>query len=128
MYTDNPTLPAQRAAADLDYGLLVKSSAGTYDKAGATDPALGVTGRSVSTGESVQPRRPSAGGMLCRASAAIALDAVVVQADGGKVKTLPTSGGGTAVRVGLAFSAAGADGDLISVEPYRFGEVVTIPA
>ena len=51
------------------------------------------------------------------ASAAIALGAYVVPAAAGKVRTLPTSGGGTTVIIGRALTAAGADLDLIEIAP-----------
>lgn len=126
MTTDNPSLPAMPAAAAIDPFLLVKHDAGTWAIAGATDVALGATTRKVKSGEITQPRRPSAGGMTLVASAAIVAGAEVVQDAAGKVKTLPTTGGGTAIRRGIALTAAGADGDWIDVEPHRWGEVATI--
>ena len=51
------------------------------------------------------------------ASGAIAIDALVVPAGSGKIKTLPTSGGGIAFIVGKAVSAAAADLDQIEVIP-----------
>lgn len=127
MYTDNPSLPARPAAAAIDPFILVKLSSDTYAVAGASDHAIGATTRAVKLGEATQPRRPSAGSLTLVASAAIVPGAEVVQAENGKVKTLPTSGGGTAIRRGIALTPAGADGDWIEVEPHRWGDVADIP-
>ncbi len=128
MFTDQTTLLSLPAAADIDPHILVKQAAGQYAVAGVADLSLGATQRKVKTGEATAPRRPSAGSMILTASAAIAVDSEVVQAASGKVKLRPTSGGGTAVVVGVAVTAAAADGDWITVEPRNFGAVVTIPA
>lgn len=126
--TDNPTLPTLPATADIEPFLLVKLAAGKYAVAGATDLALGATTRRLKADELCAPRRPSAGGLVCTAGAAIAVGSEVVQAAGGKVVIRPTSGGGTAVLIGVNTEAATADGDWINVEPRGFGTVVTIPA
>lgn len=128
MYHENPTLGSLPAAAAINPFLLVKLSAGTYAVAGAAELAIGATQRAVASGEVTAPRRPSAGSMTLTASAAIAAGDKVVQVAGGKIKTLPVAGGGTAVQVGIAMEAAAADGDWIEVEPQCFGQIVTIPA
>ena len=130
MYTENPTLASLPAAAVTAAFLLVKQSAGTYVIAGAavTEIALGATQRAAVLGETVAPRRPSAGSIVLTASAAVVAGAKVVQDAAGKVKTLPVNGGGFAVQVGVAVTAAAADGDWITVEPLCFGLIVTIPA
>jgi hypothetical protein len=128
MILDNPALASLPAGAAMAPYLLVKLSGGTYLPAGPTDVALGVSGRPYRQGETCQPRRHTAGNLTIQASGAIALGAVVVQDLGGKVKSLPTSGGGTARVVGVAQQAAAADGDWIDVEPVSFGTTVTIPA
>lgn len=51
------------------------------------------------------------------AAAAIAVDAFVVPAAAGQVKTLPTSGGGTTYIVGRALSAAVAQNDQVNILP-----------
>lgn len=61
---------------------------------------------------------------LAVASAAIAVDAVLVAAAGGKVATISASAG-TYYVIGRALSAAAADGDIIEVDdchPYAFVE------
>ncbi len=128
MQTDNPTLPAAAATADTEPYLLVKLAAGKYAVAGATDLALGSTQRRVKADETVAPRRPSAGTMRLTASGAVTVATEVVQDAGGKIKSRPAAGGGTAILVGVALEAATADGDVIDVEPRGFGTVVTIPA
>ena len=129
MYTENPTLASLPAAAATAAFLLVKQSAGTYAIAGAatTENAIGATQRAVILGEITAPRRPTAGSIVLTASAAIVAGAKVVADAGGKVKTLPANGGGFAVQVGIAVSAAAADGDWLTVEPHCFGLIVTIP-
>jgi len=61
------------------------------------------------------------------ASGAIAVDDMLVPDAGGKVKTLPTSGGGTTYVVGKAVTAAAANNDLIEAIPC-FPYLVTIPS
>jgi len=125
-YTNNPDMAALPANADTEPFILVKLSSGKYAIAGAADIPLGATMRRVKANEAVSPRRPSAGSLVCTASAAIVAGAKVVLDANGKVKTLPTSGGGTAVQVGVAVTAAGADGDWLTVEPQRFGSILTV--
>jgi hypothetical protein len=59
------------------------------------------------------------------ASAAIAVDAFVVPAAAGQIKTLPTSGGGTTYIVGRALTAAAAANDQVNVLPC-FPYLITI--
>ena len=53
---------------------------------------------------------------LMVASAAVLVGAVLIQDAAGKVKTLPTSGGGTGIVVGRALSAASGDGEVLEVQ------------
>lgn len=52
-----------------------------------------------------------------QAAAAIAVGSLVVPAAAGQVKTLPTSGGGATFVMGVALTAALAQGDLIEIVP-----------
>lgn len=128
LFADNPSLASLPAAADTEPFLLVKLSTGQYAVAAAADTALGVTTRRVKAGEAVAPRRPSAGSLVCTASGVIAAGGKVETDASGKVRALRTSGGGTGVMVGVAMTAAAADGDWITIEPLNFGAIVTIPA
>lgn len=126
-FHDSPSHKTLPAGADLTPYLLVKESSGTYVVAGATEVALGPVLGYYKSGEPCAPRRHFAGNLVCVAAAAITKGATVVQTTGGKVITLPTSGGGTARVVGIAVhDSAAADGDWISIEPLGFGTVVTI--
>lgn len=125
MFNENPSLPPKHAAAAMTFGATVKLSSDTYALAGAADIGVGVLTRNVNADEVVQPRRPSAGGQVMIAAGAINPGDQVVAAANGKVQTLPTAAG-TYVRRGIAFGAAAADGDLIEVEPQRWGETVTV--
>lgn len=123
----NESMPPLPAATAIPVFSLVKVSSGTYAIAGASDVAVGVVMRAVASGEIVQPRPHLAGSLVCIASAAIAADTVVVQDASGKIKALPTSGGGTAHQVGRTLAdTAGADGDWIEVHPIGFSTVLTV--
>lgn len=121
-------LPALAAASDLSPYALVYANAGVWTLATASNAASGVVMRAVKSGEIVQPRPLSAAIMAVGiASGAIAAGATVVQDANGKVKTLPTSGGGTAIKAGVVLNdSAAADGDWINYHPLTAGTVLTI--
>lgn len=121
-------LPGLPAATDLSPYALVYVSGGNWTLATATNAASGVVMRAVKSGEIVQPRPLSAAIMAVGiASGVIAAGAVIVQDAAGKVKTLPTSGGGTAIKAGVALNdSAAADGDWINFHPLTAGAILTV--
>ncbi len=87
--------------------------------AGTGDIPLGVVDDQADAAEdpvNVQLLGAKRGTILMTASAAIALDAMVVSAASGKIRTLPGTTG-TYYIIGRAREAAGADGDVIEVIP-----------
>lgn len=97
------TLAVPTAVGAAQFGVTLTGNSATFD-AVALEP--------IADGENGPAKlRNDPGFHICIASQAIAFGASVTAAASGKVNT----GGGTAE--GVAFSAAGADGDLILVRP-----------
>lgn len=110
------------AGTDADHVALADASHAAYGVAyeapSANDVAAGVPIRVDLLGKGKTK--------LMVASAAIAAFATVVQDAAGQVKTLPTSGGGTAFVVGKALTAATGANDVLEVQEVPVPYAVTI--
>ncbi len=108
-------------AASTTENLLVKfgTDAAHYAIAGASDKPIGTQLGTPAAAEefcAIGLLGSSSSSRLMVASEAIAVGAPVFAAASGKVSDLP-AGAGTYYQVGIALSAAGADGDLVEVDP-----------
>lgn len=99
------------SGAALARHLRVKLSSGAVVVAGASDVELGTTRRTVASGQSVAVcARNAAGTDIFTASDAIVAGAVVEADADGKVVTFDSG-----TRIGVALTAAAADGDFVAV-------------
>ena len=112
-YVEGPTKTLRALAATARYRLLQVTAAGKWDLADATDTAVAVSCREVFAADDPLAGRLLAGSegtFYLTASEAISVGDVVNQAADGKVQ----QSGGT-LKVGVALTAAAADGDFIEV-------------
>ncbi|HHN75389.1 MAG TPA: hypothetical protein ENK10_09200 [Acidobacteria bacterium] len=121
------TKPTRLAAADLGAYLRVDiDSNGKYALADASTAGVGVTEYAVSAGDHAGIAPLNGGGTReMTAAGAIGEGADVYAAAGGKVQALPAVAG-TYYKVGVAFEAASADGDVIEVMPIEIGKETTV--
>lgn len=112
-FQDNPGAGVAVGAVALAQYRLLKAD-GTVTGLDATKDWIGVTLEPrAALAKSVPVRFPTAGTIPCTAAAAISIGDVVYKAAAGKVSTASTG----SIRVGIAKTAASADGDWLEVYP-----------
>jgi hypothetical protein len=109
-YVDNPGMAVRASAAIGQYRLV--TPAGAHCGADTTTNIIGVSMESRDSGKLIPVRFLSAGTIPATAAEAIAVGDLVYKAADGKVGKTNTN-----LLVGIALSAASADGDFLQVKP-----------